>query len=255
MLENYIRTKRKKRDILLMTHIVMGYPSFDENRKVVAAMVDAGVELTELQIPFSEPTADGPVIMKANDVALKQGVTVAQCIDFAEEMCTTYPDNAFLFMTYYNIIYMHGVDVFVQKAKDIGMRGIIAPDLPLEEGKEYLQACRQHGVEPIFIFTPTHTEERLKDLSDVSQGFIYCVGRRGVTGQKTDFSAGLQEQLSVYQHAANLPLALGFGIREKDDVDFLTGKVDIAVVGTQAVRIHENQGAEAVGEFLKNLRN
>ncbi len=254
MLEEYIRAQRQKRDILLMTHIVIGYPSFDENRRVIAAMVAAGVELTELQIPFSEPTADGPVIMQANDAALKQGVTVAQCMDFAEEMCTAYPNNAFLFMTYYNIIYMRGVEAFVQRAKEIGVRGIIAPDVPPEEGEEYLQACRKHDVEPIFIFTPTSTAERLNALASVCGGFVYCVGRRGVTGKKTDFSAGLQEQLAIYRHATNLPLALGFGIREKADVDFLTGKVDIAVIGTQAVRIHEEHGAEAVGDFLKGLR-
>jgi tryptophan synthase alpha chain len=232
----------------------MGYPSFDENRKVIAAMVDAGVELTELQIPFSEPTADGPVIMKANDVALKQGVTVAQCIDFAQEMCAAYPNHAFLFMTYYNIIFMRGIDAFVKTAQNIGIRGIIAPDVPPEEGEDYIQACQEHNVDPIFIFTPTHTQERLHALARNCRGFVYCVGRRGVTGKKTDFSAGMQEQLDMYQRATNLPLALGFGIREKADVDFLTGKVDIAVIGTQAVRIHEEQGAEAVGAFLRGLR-
>jgi tryptophan synthase alpha chain len=233
----------------------MGYPSFDENRKLIAEMVGAEVELMELQIPFSEPTSDGPVIMKANDTALKQGVTVAQCLDFARDICSTYPHVAFLFMTYYNILYMRGVDTFVETAKSIGIRGIIAPDIPPEEGDEYLRACQKHGIDPIFIFTPTNTEERLQELSNVCQGFVYCVGRRGVTGQKTDFSEELQEQLNMYQRATNLPLALGFGIREKADVDFLTGKVDIAVIGTQVVRIHEEQGAEAVGVFLKGLRS
>jgi tryptophan synthase alpha chain len=254
MLETYIRTTRQERDILLMTHIVMGYPSFDENRNVIAAMLDAGVELTELQIPFSEPTADGPVIMQANDAALKHGVTVTQCLDFAAEMCAAYPQHAFLFMTYYNIIFMRGIETFVQHAHAIGIRGIIAPDAPPEEGQDYLRACQTHGVDPIFIFTPTHTAARLKELADVSRGFVYCVARRGVTGQKTDFSAGLDEQLALYQRATDLPLALGFGIREKADVDFLIGKVDIAVIGTQAIRIHEEQGAAAVGAFLRGLR-
>jgi tryptophan synthase alpha chain len=254
MLENYIRTKRETKDILLMTHLVLGYPSFEENRTLIAQMIDAGVELMELQIPFTEPTADGPVILKANDEALKNGTTVAQCLDFAREMCAMYPDMAFLFMTYYNILFMHGVEKFVTTAKEIGIRGLIVPDAPPEEGKIYLQTCQQQAIDPVFIFTPTNTVERLQYLATVCQGLAYCVGRRGVTGKKTTFTEDIQERLALYKRMTDLPLGLGFGIREKADIDFLKGKVDIGIIGTQILRIHEEQGAEAVGEFLKGLR-
>jgi tryptophan synthase alpha chain len=254
MLEQYIRAERETKDILLMTHLVLGYPSFEENRKLIAQMIDAGVELMELQIPFTEPTADGPVILKANDEALKHGTTVAQCLEFAKEMCVTYPNMAFLFMTYYNILFMHGVEKFVMAAKELGIRGLIVPDIPPEEGEAYLQACQQQAIDPIFIFTPTNTVERLQFLAKVCHGFVYCVGRRGVTGRKTTFTEELQERLDVYKSVTNLPLGLGFGIREKADIDFLKEKVDIGIIGTQVLRIHEEQGAEAVGEFLKGLR-
>ncbi len=254
MLEHKIRSERAKQDILLMTHLVLGYPSFAENRKLIAQMSDAGVEMIELQIPFSEPTSDGPVILKASDEALQRGTTVAQCYEFAREVCAVYPNIIFLFMTYYNILFAFGVEKFVAQAKKLGLQGLIVPDISPEEGELYLQACQQQEIDPIFIFTPTNTRARLQFLANVSQGFVYCVGRRGVTGMKTDFTEEVQQHIDVYKSATDLPLALGFGIREKADVDFLKGKIDIAVIGTQVLRIQEEQGVEAVGTFLKELR-
>lgn len=254
MLEHYIQAKREKQDILLMTHLVLGYPSFEENRKLIAQMIEAGVEMMELQIPFSEPTSDGPVILKANDEALKRGTTVAECLNFAKGVCSEYSDVAFLFMTYYNILFAFGVEKFVANAKQLGLRGLIVPDIPPEEGETYLQACQQQEIDPVFIFTPTNTLERLQSLAKVSKGFVYCVGRRGVTGMKTEFTGELYKQIELYKSVTNLPLALGFGVREKADVDYLKGKVDIAVIGTQVLRIHEEEGTEAVGAFLKGLR-
>lgn len=254
MLEQYIREQRAKKEILLMTHLVLGYPSFEANREVIAQMADAGVELTELQIPFSEPTSDGPVIMQANDGALKRGTTVAACFDFAQEVCAAYPQIKFLFMTYCNIMFMRGTDRFVADAARVGVRGLIIPDLPPEEGAEYLEACRRHAVDPIFIFTPTNTPERLREIAQVAQGFVYCVGRRGVTGIKTTFNEDISTVVDAYKSATNLPLALGFGIQDKADVDFLKGKVDIAVLGTKVLKLHEEQGSAAVGAFLRGVR-
>jgi tryptophan synthase alpha chain len=253
MLEHQIRAKRKKKEILLMTHLVLGYPSFDDNRKVIAQMIEAGVELIELQIPFSEPMSDGPVILKANDEALKRGTTVADCFQFAKEICAQY-DVVFLFMTYYNIIFMYGVEQFVATAKQLGIQGLIVPDFPPEEGETYQTACQQHAIDPIFIFTPTNTLERLHTLAKATRGFVYCVGRRGVTGMKTKFDVELYRLIETYQSVTELPLALGFGIQEKADVDFLKGKVDIAVIGTQILRIQDEEGVDAVGAFLKGLR-
>lgn len=254
MLEHHIRREREQKEILLMTHLVLGYPSFDANRQVIEQMVNAGVELIELQIPFSEPMSDGPVILKANDVSLKNGTTVAACFEFAKEVCAQYPQVAFLFMTYCNIVFMHGVTDFAAKAKELGVRGLIVPDLPPEEGEEYLAACEAQGIDPVFIFTPTNTKERLAQLAAVSKGFVYCVGRRGVTGIKTQFDSELQNLIDSYKRATELPIALGFGIQEKADVDFLKGKADIAVLGTQVLRIQDKDGIEAVGTFLQELR-
>jgi tryptophan synthase alpha chain len=255
MLENVIERAKENRKILLMTHLVLGYPSFDENRKAIKEMAEAGVEFIELQIPFSEPTADGPVILKANSRSLENGTKVSECLEFAKEVCAAYPDVSFLFMTYYNIVFVFGENQFLSKAKEIGIKGFIVPDLPPEEAGSWLSGCRDQHLDSVFIFTPTHTGERLKQIAEVAQGFVYCVGRRGVTGKKTDFDNSLAQQIEAYRSATNLPLALGFGVQEKADIDFLVGKIDIAVIGSKLIELHEESGVEAIGQFLKSLRS
>src|SRR5690606_30649360 len=150
-------SRKAKRDILLMTHVVMGYPSFDASLEIVASMVEAGVDLMELQIPFSEPVADGPVILHANQRALEAGATVDRCLAFAEQVTKSF-EIPFLFMSYYNILYRHGVSRFMQQSRDLGIAGTIVPDLPPEEGTEYLKAATESGVAPVFIFTPNTSQ-------------------------------------------------------------------------------------------------
>lgn len=239
--------------ILLMTHIVLGYPSFAVNREVIAQMVANGVDVIEMQIPFSEPVADGPVIVKANQEALASGTTVAGCLEFAAEMCAAHP-IPFLFMTYYNIPFKYGVERFIEKAREIGIKGFIVPDLPPEEGAEYLGAMSRAGLAPIQIFAPTSTEERMRYLAGNGNGFIYCVARRGVTGGKTDFAADFNSYMERCRRATDLPLAVGFGIRDRADVAYLEGRADIAVLGTATIKLVEEQGAGAVGPYIAGLR-
>jgi len=253
MLETYIRKLRKEKDILLMTHIVLGYPSFEDSFHVVEAMVDAGVDLMELQIPFSEPIADGPVILRANQVALTNGATVQRCIAFSQRVAKTF-DIPFLFMSYYNILYQHGVDRFAATMKDIGMRGAIVPDLPPEEGREYLEAMEKNRLDPIFIYSPTTPVERMGYLASAGGGFIYCVARKGVTGGETDFTKHLDDYLGACRRATELPLALGFGVKGKKDVEFLKGKVDIAVIGSETIRVMDREGVKSVKTFVESLR-
>ena len=254
MLEKYLRERRKQKDILLMTHIVVGYPSLEASFEIVEAMVTAGVDLVELQIPFSEPIADGPVILTANQAALAAGITVEECIDFGGRMAKQF-EIPFLFMTYYNILFKYGVERFTQTAAQKGLRGAIVPDLPPEEGQLYLKSMDDHNLAPIFIYAPTTTDERMKMLAGHARGFVYCVARKGVTGQQTAFSRELQAYLARCRQATDLPLALGFGVKDRADIDFLTGKVDIAVIGTQTIRIVEERGVAAVGEFINGLRS
>jgi tryptophan synthase alpha chain len=253
MIESYLRDRLKQRDILIMTHIVIGYPSFEESFRLVETMVRSGVDLMELQIPFSEPIADGPVILHANQKALSGGATVRKCFDFADKVAKAF-DIPFLFMSYYNILFKFGVDRFSQSMVRAGLQGAIVPDLPHEEGAEYLSAMDRHNLAPIFIFSPTTPDDRMKDIASYAKGFIYCVARKGVTGIDTDFSDQLEEYLGRCRAATDLPLALGFGVKDRADVDFIKGKTDIAVIGTQTIRLMEKEGISAVGVFIRGLR-
>jgi tryptophan synthase alpha chain len=252
MLEIYINNRLKEKEILLMTHIVLGYPTFEASISMIEAMVNAGVDLMELQIPFSEPIADGPVILHANQTALVGGATVQKCIDFAHNVSKTF-DIPFLFMSYYNILYKYGVERFAFAMSRSGIRGAIVPDLPPEEGMDYLKAMKAYDLSPIFIFSPTTSAERMKYLASFGRGFIYCVARKGVTGVETDFSSQLEKYLVRCRKATDLPLALGFGVKKRKDVEYLTGKADIAVVGSQTIRLVDEKGVDHVGDFIKGL--
>lgn len=252
MLESYIRKQREKKDILLMTHIVMGYPSFEDAYSIVEQMVEAGVDLMELQIPFSEPMADGPVILKANQKAIDRGSTVEKCFEFARKAARDFP-IPFLFMSYANILFKYGMDRFGGRMSDIGLKGAIVPDLPPEEGADYLAAMEKNSLSPIYIFSPETSDERLAYISGVAKGFVYCLARKGVTGKETDFSQELGTYLGRCRAATDLPLAVGFGVKDRDDVDFLKGKADIAVIGSQTIRVVEEDGPEAAGAFIRSV--
>jgi len=253
VLESYLRRKLEDRDILIMTHLVLGYPSFEDCFRIIRSMVEAGVDLVELQIPFSDPIADGPIILRANQKALERSATVQACLDFARELTRTF-SIPFLFMSYYNILFKYGVERFVSAMAKSNMQGAIIPDLPPEEGHEYVEAMEKRNLSPIFLFSPTSTDSRMKYIASFARGFIYCVGRKGVTGAKTDFSGRLPEYLARCRKSTHLPLALGFGIREKSDVDKLKGKIEIAVIGTEMLRILEAGGIGSIGDFILSLR-
>lgn len=252
-LEETLKKQREEKDILLMTHIVLGYPSFEDNRKVIEQMVANGVDCIEMQIPFSEPMADGPVILKANQDSLANGTTVQQCFDFAKEMTDSH-NIPFLFMTYYNIIFKYGEEPFFKDSKAAGIQGFIIPDLPPEMGQSYLSYAEKYQIAPIMIYAPTSTEERMRQLAKSASGFIYCAARRGVTGKKTELGNDFEEYLGQCRAATSLPLAVGFGIQDKDDVTALIGKADMAVIGSQTIKLVDSQGPDAVGPFIAGLR-
>jgi tryptophan synthase alpha chain len=237
VLEQYLKDRRQKQEILLMTHIVLGHPHFDTSLRLVESMVHAGVDLIELQIPFSEPMADGPVILRANQEALEAGSTVDKCFEVATEVARRF-DVPFLFMSYYNVLFRRGVAEFVNRSQQAGLRG----------------AMKEAALDPIFIYSPNTTDARLKVIAQHASGFVYCVARKGVTGSATAFSTELSSYLARARAATTLPLAVGFGVKEKPDVDFLRGKADIAVVGSETLRVLERGGVAAVGPFLEGLR-
>ena len=251
-LEELIRQRKADKDILLMTHIVLGYPSFETNREVIRAMVENGVDCIEMQIPFSEPMADGPVILKANQDSLARGTTIDDCLVFGAEMCSTH-EIPFLYMTYFNIVYKYGEQRFLDQAVKAGIQGLILPDLPPEEGADLCTAAKQRGIAPIMIYSPTSTDERMEELTGYGAGFVYCTARKGVTGTHSHLDSEFTSYLERCRRATSLPLAVGFGIQNRTDIEALIGVADIAVVGSQTIKLVDRHGSAAVGPFISQL--
>jgi tryptophan synthase alpha chain len=252
MLKSYIDKKLRTKKILLMTHIVLGYPSFKDSMDIVEQMVEAGVDLMELQIPFSEPMADGPVIVRANQKSIENGSSVEKCFEFAKNAAKKF-DIPFLFMSYANILYKFGMENFSDQMTAMDLKGAIVPDIPPEEANEYINAMKKNQLSPIFIYSPETSDKRMKYIAKNASGFIYCVARKGVTGKETQFSNELEIYLKRCRKSTILPLAVGFGVKNKTDINYLKGKADIAVIGSETIRIVDKKGIKATFDFIKSL--
>ncbi|MBI5414558.1 tryptophan synthase subunit alpha [Candidatus Peregrinibacteria bacterium] len=239
----------------LMTHVVVGFPTLKKTEELIDAMIENSVDFIELQIPFSDPIADGPTILKASDTALKNGTKVKDAFDLVKRIREKNDEIPLLFMSYANIILQIGVQKFVQKSKEVGIDGFIIPDLPPDEseGEEFLKACEEYDLAPILILSPTSSEERMKYIAEKGKGFFYSVARTGVTGAETTFSEELGIFLKKCRKVTTLPLAVGFGISKPEHIQFLKGKAEVAVVGSETLRILEKDGIDAVSEFINSL--
>ncbi|MDF2722625.1 MAG: tryptophan synthase susbunit alpha [Paenibacillus sp.] len=241
--------------IQLMTHQIVGYPDFETNYEMIRIFHEQGIRLVELQLPFSEPIADGPVFLKANQAALAAGVTIEQCMAFAARVTADFADISFLFMTYYNIVFRYGEEAFVHKCAEIGIAGLIVPDAYPEECGGLLEACRRGGVEPVLIVTPYTPESRLARLASQTGGLLYCAARKGVTGAKTEFGDATDVFLARVRQYARTPIAVGFGIQNGEDIASLRGKCDIAVIGTQMLLKLEREGLSGMRQFIGQLQS
>lgn len=245
--------KHDANSIGLIGHTIVNYPTEKDAQEAVAIMVEEGVDLIELQIPFSEPVADGPLFMEANHEAIAAGVTVTQCFDFMRKVSQQYP-TPFVFMSYANIIYKKGFENFVKSATAAGAKGAIVPDLPLENAAEYLAVCQQQNFAAIQIVPPNTDDKRIQLLTHAAHGFIYAVARSGVTGAKTAFNHQLIDFIQRIRSCTELPIAIGFGISSAEDVRFLKPYADYAIVGSQALRILKEQGLDRYRQFWHELK-
>jgi len=256
MLHELIKTKRKAKEILLMSHAVVGFPHLHENSRAIAALVQAGVDIVELQIPFSDPIADGPVLMDACHVAVQNKITVEDGLRLASMVCSTHPQTIFLFMSYLNPLVSFGIAEFIARADRAGVKGVIIPDLPPEkssECNEIKSLCAQTGMALIFMVTPDTSDERLAMISGQAEGMIYCVSRSGVTGLGTIWNQGFEEYLNRTKKAFLLPVAVGFGVKSREDVDYLRGKADVAIICSEFIRRYARDGLSAATKYMQSL--
>ena len=251
-LESYIAERKQHKDLLVMAHVVCGYPSFEANMQELEIMREAGVDLVELQFPFSEPSADGPLFVRANEQSLKSGTTVDQCFDFMKLVAERF-SFIVLMMGYYNTVFKMGEEVFVRRLKEAGGVGYILPDLPLEESANLHAMSAAAGIEPIILMTPTTSDKRLAQLGAISRGMVYVVARKGVTGSKTNMGDDVIGLIERCRQHSSVPMGVGFGISSKADMDFLRGSADLAIVGTAALKTWEESGAEGLRKFFAEL--
>ena len=251
-LQTYIEQRKQSKDLLVMAHVVCGYPSFAANMEALEIMAEAGVDLVELQFPFSEPSADGPLFVKANEQSLKAGTTVDQCFEFMKLASERFPFKI-LMMGYYNTAFKMGEDVFVKRIQEAGGVGYILPDLPVEESDNLHRLSAEAGIEPIILMTPTSSEKRLAQLGAASRGMVYVVARRGVTGSKTNMGDDVTSLVARCRQHTSVPIGVGFGISSKADLDALRGSADLAIIGTAALKTWEASGATGLKTFFKDL--
>lgn len=241
-----------KRPAMIMTHVVCGYPSFEANWKALEIMDSFGVDLVELQFPFSEPSADGPLFVKANQEAIENGVHVEDCFAFMAKVTAKFSFKVVM-MGYYNTVFKTGHRNFLERLKNAGADGFILPDLPVEEATELHSIAKELDLSPIVLMTPTNTDRRLQQLADCADGFIYTVARKGVTGSNTSMNQEVSNFIARCRQFTDLPLAVGFGVSQAQDVNFIGEHADIAVIGTAALKAWEQSQEKGLTEFFTQL--
>lgn len=243
----------------LMTHIVAGYPNIQESEKLILAMQKAGASYIEIQIPFSDPIADGPTIMKAGEISLKNGMTTRKAFQMLGRLKSKVKVSL-LIMTYFNIAFNYGLEKFCKDAKQAGVYGLIIPDIPIDEEKceNYIGLCKKYGLHPIQVISPITPERRLKAISKVASGFIYCISTYGTTGERKGLDHGLEKYLKRVKRQIKLPLAVGFGISSKEQAKLVAEKADIVVIGSKVINLYnatKKEKIKTIQEFLRGVIN
>lgn len=243
--------------------ITCGDPSLEVTEELVYACEEAGADLIELGIPFSDPTAEGPVIQAANMRALAGGVTTDKIFAMVERIREK-TDIPMVFMTYANVVFSYGTgnsetgtENFIRRAAEIGMNGLILPDVPFEEKEEFDSVCRQYGLDLISLIAPT-SHERIKMIAKEANGFVYCVSSLGVTGTRTEITTDIGAMVKLVKEAKDIPCAVGFGISTPEQAKQMAAQSDGAIVGSAIVKLCAAYGAECVPkvkEYVKSMKD
>ena len=236
--------------------ITCGDPSLEVTEQLVYALEEAGADLIELGIPFSDPTAEGPVIQAANVRALSGGVTTDKIFEMVEKIRkrTAIP---MVFMTYANVVFSYGTERFVKKSADIGMDGLILPDVPFEEKEEFDSVCRAHGLDLISLIAPT-SHERIARIAREAEGFVYCVSSLGVTGMRSSITTDIGAMVKLVKAEKDIPCAVGFGISTPEQAKKMADQSDGAIVGSAIVKLCGQYGKDCVpyvAAYVKEMKD
>ena len=235
--------------------ITCGDPSLEVTKKLVCAMEKAGADLIELGIPFSDPTAEGPVIQAANIRALSAGVTTDKIFKMVDEVRQE-SSVPLVFMTYANVVFSYGIERFVKKAVEVGMDGLILPDVPYEEKEEFQAVCQRYGLVFISLIAPT-SQERVSMIAREAEGFLYVVSSLGVTGMRKEIHTDLASMIAEVRRNSDIPCAIGFGIADPRQAKTMATLADGVIVGSAIVKLLGQYGKDApkyIGEYVASMR-
>lgn len=235
--------------------ITCGDPSLEITEQLVYAAAEAGADLVELGIPFSDPTAEGPVIQAANIRALSGGVTTDRVFELVRKIRKN-TQIPLVFMTYANVVFSYGTERFVKTAAEAGMDGLILPDVPYEEKEEFDGVCRKYGLDLISLIAPT-SKERITMIAKEAQGFVYCVSSLGVTGVRKEISTDVAEMVRLVKETKDIPCAVGFGISTPEQAKEMAAVSDGVIVGSAIVKLCGQYGADCVPyvkEYIRTMK-
>jgi tryptophan synthase alpha chain len=241
----------------MIAYLTCGDPDLEISEEIALAAIDAGAGVVELGVPFSDPVADGPVIQRASERALRRHTSLADVLEVAASIRKQRPAAGLIIFSYLNPILRFGFARFCEVAKKSGVDGALLTDLPLEEAGEYVPLMRKHDLATVFLAAPTSSDERLKRIGAMSTGFVYAVSRTGITGAQKSMTSEARELVARLRRYTKLPIAVGFGISTPQQVAEVGEFADAAVVGSAIVQLVENSSAAgaalAVGDFVKSL--
>ena len=232
--------------------LTCGDPDLETTEKLIGAIAVAGADLIELGIPCSDPTAEGPVIQDANLRALSVGTTTDKIFDMVRRVRQTV-SIPMVFMTYANVIFSYGADRFLKTAAEIGMNGIIVPDVPFEEKQEFEPLCQKYGLDQISMIAPT-SHDRIRAIAEQANGFLYCVSSLGVTGTRTAITTDIGAMVKLVKEVKDIPCAVGFGISTPEQAESMCRQADGAIVGSAIVKLIAQYGRDSVQPVADYVR-
>lgn len=249
------RSRLAKGGKVLIPYIMAGDPDLGSTEKIIRSLSGIGVDVIELGMPFSDPLADGPVIQRAGQRAIRQGVTLTSILETVHTIREMI-DTPIVIMTYYNLFYKYGLEKFAKDAAQAGVDGLIIPDLPIEESEKFLQVLEKEGLAMIFLIAPTSTDERIERIAQAAKGFLYYVSRTGITGEQKSLALDIQENIARIRKYTDLPVAVGFGVSNAEQAQEIGKYADGVVIGSAIVRLIEETNQmhdRATAKFVKPI--
>ncbi|MCR5594642.1 MAG: tryptophan synthase subunit alpha [Lachnospiraceae bacterium] len=254
-IEYRLNTLKEKNEKAFITYITAGLPDMETTAKIIKAQED--VDVIELGIPFSDPIADGPVIQQASFEAIQGGASLNKTLELMKKLRTEGVDKPILFMLYYNTIVGRGIENFVSACREAGVDGLIVPDLPLEEQENLQNALKGDDTTILIQLVSPVSKERIPKILEGARGFVYCVSSMGVTGQAADFHREVMDYLKSVKAVSKIPVMMGFGIREAEDVCPMKDIIDGAIVGSHFINIMRKAGFDpaAAKEYTAKFKS